>query len=98
MAIKLDPGSRFQFTPTVLATTPTGEIVETFGVWKKPSFLKTRPNEDVIGKFQVTTAEAGKPDIIATRLYGSPYLDWIIIAFNKTTDVLNWPQPGAIIE
>lgn len=98
MGLKLDAGSRFQLTNTVLVTTPNGEVVETFSVWKRPSFLTTRPREDLIGRYQVLTGRVARPDLIATELYGSPYLDWIIVAFNGAMDVLNWPEAGSVIE
>lgn len=98
MSIKLDSGSRFYDTPVILATASNGELVETYGVWKLPSFIKTRPNDDQIGKLQIQTGRVGRPDLIAADLYGSQYLDWILIAFNNTLDVLNWPQAGTIIE
>lgn len=105
MGIQLDHGSRFQTTDTILLPLPggdpggdTGQVVETFGVWRKPSFLRNRPNNDQIGKYQVQTGRVARPDLIATDLYGSPFLDWVIIAFNNATDVLNWPDAGAVIE
>lgn len=96
--MQLDQGSRFQGTPTVLLMTTNGQLVETMGVWKRPAFLRIRPNPDQIGTYQVQTGRVGRPDLIAAELYGSAFLDWILIAFNQAMDVLNWPQAGMIIE
>ncbi len=98
MGIRLDPGSRFQTTDVVLVKVSSGETVEAFGIWRRPSFLKVKPSNDLIGKYQVPTGLQGRPDLIAAELYGSSSFDWIIIAFNNAMDVLNWPQPGAVIE
>lgn len=71
--------------------------VETFGIWKQPSFLKERPSEANIGVFRVNTQTEGRPDLIANELYGTPLLDWVLISFNKVRS-LNWPRAGDSIE
>ena len=71
---------------------------ETFGVWTKFNFLKVRPNEDQIKVFCVTSASEGRPDLISNQIYGTPYLDWVLIAFNNVRDPINWPTAGMIIE
>lgn len=80
----------------------TDEIIvdgkETYGVWAQPPFLKERPTDDKIGIFRVTNAVEGRPDLISNQLYGTPLLDWILIAFNNVRDPLNWPKAGATIE
>jgi len=98
MPLELDAGSRFQFTPSVLVVMPNGETVETFGTWKIPKFLKNRPTPDNIGRYVVTSGMEGRPDKISTEIYGSQYLDWVLIAFNNATDPLNWPVAGTVIE
>lgn len=98
MSLELDAGSRFQFTPTVLVTLPNGETVETFGTWKMPNFLKKRPADENIGRYVVTSGVEGRPDEIAAEIYGSQYLDWILVAFNNAVDPLNWPKAGTVLE
>ncbi len=71
--------------------------VETYGRWKPPSFLQERPADEFIGSYTVTAADEGRPDSIAFDLYGSEFLDWILIAFNSATDV-NWPPAGSVIK
>lgn len=90
--IKLTDFSRFRKTDMVIV-----DGVETFGVWTQPSYLITRPDEQYIGKFKVTSQYAGRPDLISHMLYGTPSLDWVLIAFNDVTS-LNWPETGVIIE
>lgn len=101
MPIALDPGSRFGLTDPVLVPAGAGNgggDVETFGVWRPPSFIRTRPPSDLIGRYHVHSGRDGKPDYIAADLYGSQFLDWVLIAFNNATDVLNWPEAGTVIE
>lgn len=89
----LDSFSRFQLSEPIIY-----DGVETFGTWKQPSFLRKRPPEDQIGVFRVTSATAGRPDLIANQIYGSPLLDWVLIAFNGARQALNWPLAGDSIE
>lgn len=72
--------------------------VETFGKWVEYPFLKERPREEYIGVYQVTTGYQGRPDLISNIIYGTPYLDWVLIAFNKARRTLNWPRTGDLIE
>lgn len=90
---QLDNFSRFFQTPEILE-----QGKETFGVWVQPQYLKERPDEENISIFRVTTQTEGRPDLIANELYGSPMLDWVLIAFNKVRDPLNWPKAGDAIE
>jgi len=77
---------------------------ETFGRWKSYSFLKERPADENIGVFRVTSAVEGRPDLISQQVYGTPLLDWVLIAFNNTIDnqsarnALNWPRAGDLVE
>lgn len=71
---------------------------ETYGKWVEFSFLKQRPNDDDIGVFRVTSATAGRPDLIANAIYGTPLLDWVLISFNNARGALNWPKAGDSIE
>jgi len=80
----------------------TDEVVvdgkETLGVWQPPNFIKARPSDDQIGIFRVTNAVEGRPDLISQQLYGTPKLFWVLIAFNKIRNPLNWPKAGSTIE
>jgi hypothetical protein len=88
-----DEFSRFKLTsPTIV------DGKETYGRWATFDFLKTRPSEDNIKVFQVTSALEGRPDRIAEQVYGTPLLDWVLIAFNGVRDPLNWPKTGDVIE
>lgn len=71
---------------------------ETLGAWSQPPFLLNRPTDDEIGVFRVTSAVEGRPDLIANQLYGSPLLDWVLIAFNNARTSINWPRAGTAIE
>lgn len=88
-----DTFSRFKRTPPTIV-----EGRETYGRWIEPKFLKERPNEEFIRTFQVTSALEGRPDLISTLVYNTPLLDWVLIAFNKVRDPLNWPRAGGVIE
>jgi len=72
--------------------------VETVGTWNQPSYLLERPDETMIDKFYVSNAVEGRPDLIAQAMYGSPELDWVIIAFNNPPEILNWPRAGDMID
>ena len=88
-----DELSRFKNTPQTIV-----DGQETYGRWSSFPFLKERPPEEFINVFQVTSALEGRPDLISDQVYGTPLLDWVIIAFNKTRETLNWPKTGDIIE
>lgn len=89
----LDQFSRFRHTPLIVE-----DGKETYGTWVEPDFLKTRPSDDNVGFFQVTNQLEGRPDLISNQVYGTPLLDWVLIAFNKVRDPLNWPRAGDMIE
>ena len=90
--VKLSDFSRFGRTEMIITNG-----VETFGTWTQPSYLLTRPDESLISKLKITSQFAGRPDLISNKLYGTPLLDWVLIAFNNVTE-LNWPKIGDIIE
>ena len=69
----------------------------TFGLWKKPRFLTEEFDEEDIVKFEVDSTTVGRPDLIADAVYGNPELSWVVIAFNKPLDTINWPPTGAIL-
>ncbi len=89
----LDNFSRFKDTPLIIE-----KGVETYGVWKGFPFTKQRPADEFIGIYQVTSQTEGRPDLIANAVYGTPYLDWVLIMFNNISEVFGWPRAGMAIE
>lgn len=85
--------SRFSKTEMIIV-----DGVETFGRWKEYSFLKNRPADDDIGVIQITSQLEGRPDSLSQQIYGTPELDWVIIAFNNIRETLNWPKAGDLVE
>ncbi len=85
--------SRYRKTDQIIV-----DGVETVGTWKQPNYLIERPKENFILRYYVTNAVEGRPDLIANQLYGTPTLDWVLIAFNSPTECLNWPTAGTTIE
>ncbi len=78
---------------------------ETFGSWSSFSWLENRPADNLISNFYVTPALEGRPDLIASQIYGTPLLDWVLISFNSrvgndetAAKALTWPKAGQIIE
>lgn len=96
--LELDADSRFLTTNPILVATSDYGLVEAFGEWTPPNFITKRPNEQLIGKYKVLPFEAGRPHVIASKLYGSQYLDWVIIAFNHADIVFGWPAADEVIE
>lgn len=71
----------------------------TYGLWVRPDFVdqeSLQPND--VGFFNITSATEGRPDIISHQIYGTPFLDWVIIAFNSPENTLNWPEAGETIK
>jgi hypothetical protein len=93
MAFPLMLTSRLVKTPLV-----NYDGKETYSKWVEMGVFKNRPAEDQIFKYQVPTAEAGRPDRIALSVYGDSKLDWVFIAFNNPRDVFGWPSPLEVIE
>lgn len=92
--VDLGPSSRFQFSQPILY-----EGQETYGAWAAPWFIKDpdRLPPESVGTLTVAAGADCRPDLISYQVYGTPYLDWVIIAFNRPRDVLNWPRPGTVI-
>ena len=67
---------------------------ETFGRWTNPITDELKNNMSV---YAVDNAHEGRPDLIANELYSISTLDWLLIALNGATDVLNWPRAGSVI-
>ena len=67
-------------------------------MWSQPTFLKVKPDPKNIRTYKVTSKTEGRPDLISYSVYGTTFLDWVIIAFNNAHDALNWPKAGDTIE
>ena len=91
--VQFDYMSRYRQTEQIVV-----DGKETVGYWNQPSYLSERPANAYINRLYISSALAGRPDLIANALYGSPQLDWVLIAFNNPTEPLNWPSPGTTIE
>lgn len=89
----LDPFSRLKQTTPIIV-----DGKETYGRWKPFDFIVNRPSEENIRVFQVTNALEGRPDLIAYSVYGTPLLDWVLIAFNGVRDPFGWPRAGEMVE
>ena len=88
---KLDSYSRFSQTQETIY-----KGNETYGMWSGYDFLN---RDDVAtGVFRVPNHLVGRPDRISARLYGTPLLDWAIIAFNNPSEILGWPHAGELIK
>lgn len=77
---------------------------ETVGVWNKPSWLRSLPEERFIKVFRVSNRVEGRPDLISEQVYGTPLLAWVLVSFNamhyqddEARLGLNWPRAGAIL-
>ncbi|MEM3000617.1 MAG: hypothetical protein QXU32_00675 [Nitrososphaerales archaeon] len=94
MPIAKEPYSRFNLSEPILFN---GEA--TFGMIKRYPFLDpANLSDNQIISVQVTPELAGKPWMIADKLYNSPILDWVIVLFNKPINPVNWPHAGTIIK
>jgi len=73
--------------------------IKTYGLWNPPPFLDPsyKIPDDQISTFYVDSSTEGRPDIIASIVYGSSYLDWVIIYFNNVINPLNWPKAGTTV-
>lgn len=90
--------SRYRNTEMVIADGVDIVGAETVGTWNQPSYLLERPSERAISRFYVNNAVEGRPDLIASVVYGAADLDWVLIAFNHPPEILNWPRAGDLIE
>ena len=85
--------SRFQTTESILV-----DGKKTLGAWDPPNFIKEKPDKEFIFTYRVTSKTEGRPDLISNTIYGTSDLFWVLIAFNKPRNTLNWPKVGDIIE
>lgn len=99
MVLRASKNSRFYNTPLAIFN---GN--ETLHKWVEPSWVRNKPADQYIGTFTVDASTEGRPDLISSLLYNTPYLDWVLISFNYThypesdaKSVLNWPRVGTIV-
>ena len=94
MALDLPSTSRFTQTPIIIRNNK-----ETFGRWVRPDFLdESLLNEDQIITISINSTLAGRPDVIADREYGSPFLEWVVVMFNRPKDTIGFPRIGTVIK
>ena len=93
MAIDVTSISRFFGTEII-----TRNGVETFGRWSRPEFLvpENLADDDILS-ITVDNTRAGRPDQIAVDLYNSPFLEWVIVMFNRPQNPVGWPKSGQVI-
>lgn len=91
MSFDLESFSRFKATEAVVV-----DGVETFGVWKQPSWLSAL-KEDDLNQFVVPGNMERRPDLISADIYGSSFFFWVLIAVNKPLDPFSWPKTGTVI-
>lgn len=92
MPLIIDKYSRFLNIQPIIQ-----DNVETFGFWRRPKFLDGISNDDLI-IYQVTPDRAGRPDKISSDFYETSLLDWIIITYNNTSGIFNWPLTNEVIK
>ena len=92
MPIELPTNSRFIETQPIIR-----DGLETFGRWKRPSFFAGLNDDDLV-TIVVDNATAGRPDVIAADLYGTPFLEWVIVMLNRPKNTLGWPPTGSTIK
>ena len=68
--------------------------VSHLGRWVEPEFLSTAPFRTVT----VVSQFNGRPDLLSQHLYGTPEYFWVLVAFNRPVDTLNWPKSGELIK
>lgn len=89
------PGSQSRFG---LSQPIIVDGVSTFGLLTKYPFLNPKNlTQQQVTKLTITPDLAGRPDLIAQKLYNSPVLDWVIVLFNKPLNPVGWPVNGAVI-
>jgi hypothetical protein len=93
MPIELSSFSRFQGSQPIVRN---GK--ETFGLWVRSQAVNpAQLDQNKIQTIKIDQRLAGRPDIIANDLYGSPLLEWVVIMFNRPQNPLGWPPAGIII-
>lgn len=94
MAIQVDNLSRLKFSDPIIIN---GK--EMFGLWNRPNWMDINNIEDRnVQNFMVNQETAGRPDLIANTIYGTPLLEWVVIMFNNPINTLGFPKSGTTIK
>ena len=93
MTLQLSSNSRYKISQII--TTPNGN--ETFGLMKKLPFLNEENIKGKIGEITIASDFRYRPDLLANKLYGDVNLYWVLIMFNKPTDIWRWPEINTIV-
>jgi hypothetical protein len=94
MSLLFNSTSRFKNTEPIVV-----DGKETLGRWVRPDFLKEGAlQEQDIVRLNIDQKYAGRPDVIATDLYGTPSLDWVITMYCRPINTLGWPRAGTVIK
>lgn len=88
MSAETPSSSRFRFTERQRLFNR-----DTYSLWVPPRFLESADFE----QFTVPSRFSGRADLISNVFYDTPDLYWVLIAFNKPADPLNWPKPNQVI-
>lgn len=92
MAVELSALSRFVSTEPVIK-----DGKETFGMWVDPIGFNNLDESELIA-IVIDQKYAGRPDLIAADIYGTPSLEWVIIMYSRPLNPLGWPPPGVTIK
>lgn len=94
MSIQTNSLSRFNETEPIVR-----DGVSTFGLWIRPDVINIKDiNEQDLVTIKVDQRHAGRPDVIANEQYGTSFLEWVVVMFNRPLNPLGWPQAGTIIK
>jgi hypothetical protein len=89
-----DSTSRFAETEVIMVNNVT-----TYGLWVRPDVVNPDDlNQEDIVTYAVDQATAGRPDLISNQQYGTPFLEWVIVMFNRPLNTLGWPKAGTVIK
>ena len=77
----------------------TVDGITTYGKWTRPDWMKEENIASTeILLMQIDQQYAGRPDLIAEKYYGTPYLEWVITMFNRPLNTLGFPKAGSVIK
>lgn len=95
MALKSNSHSRYKLSKPI----KTVDGNDTFGLMTKFDFLDIdNLNDNQVFNYQVTSVTRHRPDLIATEVYGSPLLHWVVTMFNKPKSPWLWPEVNDVIK
>lgn len=83
-----------RFTKTSLVRTRNNK--DTYGVMEGFDKLKSITGENYTF-YTVDNSEYGRTDLLASKFYGNPHLEWVLVMANKPKNPMNWPSVGEVI-